>query len=155
MSMSYNFKPLSDEELEKSKLIPEGDYDFQVVKSNSKISSKGNPMAELTLNVWDKEGNEHTVFDYLVFSTVNLNIKKISNFCKSVGLEEQYRLGCIPEDLKGLSGKLSLSIQDEQEKKGGGFYPKKNVVSDYIKLDVVTNTTVTEGENFVSDDIPF
>lgn len=66
--MSYSFIPMTDEEIDAMNLVPEGQYDFSVLKSVRKTSKAGNPMAELTIQYWDIEGKEHTVFDYLVFS---------------------------------------------------------------------------------------
>lgn len=158
--MSYNFNPMSDEELDAMDIIPDGVYNFEVLKSTRKTSKKGNPMAELQLNVWDSEGKTHPVFDYLVFSSVNLNIKKVSHFCKAVGLAEEYKRGEIPEELKRLSGKLELGTQEPQEKPGGGFYAKKNVVVDYIPADAgvnITNPAVAKPVDDFQDDesIPF
>ena len=130
--MSYCFNPMSDEELDAIDIIPEGVYNFEVLKSTRKVSKSGNPMAALQLNVWDNDGKTRCVFDYLVFSNVNLNIRKVSHFSKAVGLHEEYKKGELPEELELLSGKVQIGIQDEQEKPGGGFYPKKNIVIDYI-----------------------
>ncbi len=158
--MSYSFNPMSDEELDAMDVISEGVYNFEVVKSTRSISKAGNPMAVLHLKVWDNEGKTHIVFDYLVFSNVNLNIKKVSHFCKAVGLHEEYKQGQIPEELERLSGKVSLGIQGEQEKPTGGFYPKKNVVIDYIVPEggeiKVKNNPVSYGTGQEFDDtIPF
>lgn len=157
--MTYSFNPLSDEELDAINLIPEGEYNFEVVRSERQISKANNPMAKLQLKVWDNEGKTHVVFDYLVFSNISLNIKKVSHFCKAVGLEDGYKKGCIPEDLARYCGKLSLGIQEEQMKPGGGTYPKKNVVVDYIKLELnegMKPLPAKSENDFVDDkDIPF
>jgi hypothetical protein len=158
--MSYNFNPMSDSELEDMDIIADGVYNFEVLKSTRKTSKKGNPMAEVLLNVWDNNGKSHHVFDYLVFSNVNLNIKKISRFCKAVGLVEEYKRGEIPEQLEKLSGKLELGTQEPQEKLGGGFYPKKNVVVDYVVQDGVKVQSKSSSqslpvEEFKDDDLPF
>jgi hypothetical protein len=154
--MSYNFSPLSDEELESMSLVPEGTYNFEVLKSTRKISKSGNPMAELQLGVWDDGGAIRSIFDYLVFSTVNLNIKKVSHFCKAVGLDGEYKQGSLREELHGLSGKVQIGTQDEQPKPTGGFYPKKNVVVDYIftKEDELKDAQKSDQAQF-SDDVPF
>ena len=155
--MSYNFNPLSDEELDSFDLIPDGVYNFEVLKSTRKMSKSGNPMAELQLQVWDSAGKTHTVFDYLVFSTVNLNIRKVSHFSKATGLYEEYKKGCLPEELENLSGKLELGTQEGQPKPSGGFYAKKNVVVDYIapsEGEVKPKPAAVEDDPF-SDSIPF
>src|SRR5258706_6344229 len=129
----YKFTPMSDEELETASLIEPGIYDFEIAKSQQKISKSGNPMAELILNIWDKNGAQRSIFDYLVFSSVPLNIKKVKHFCDAVGLEEQYKLGSLPKELERYSGKVQINIQDERPNPSGGFYARKNIVIDYVK----------------------
>lgn len=164
--MSYSFQSMTDEELEQ--LLDNGIYDFQVKKSERKISSSNNPMAKLTLSVWDKKGVEKLIFDYLIFSSVPLNIKKVKHFCDAVGLQEEYKKGSLPEDLSNLSGKLEIGTQDEQPKEGGGYWAKKNIVVDYIKSDYLTekfpvkdsstnnnNNDNNNDNNNKDEDIPF
>lgn len=153
--MSYSFNPMSDEELDAFDLIPEGVYNFEVIKSARKTSKSGNPMAELTLSVWDSEGKVHNVFDYLVFSQVKLNIKKVSHFSKAVGLHEEYKRGELPEELEHFSGKVEIGVQDEQPKPSGGFYPKKNVVVDYIVDGEVKQKLPKDKDGFKDDELPF
>jgi hypothetical protein len=165
--MSYNFNPMTDEELEANNLIEDGEYDFEVVKSTRSTSSKGNPMAALQITIWDKEGKTHTVFDWLVFSQINLCIKKVSHFCSAVGLLEEYKKGEIPEDLERFCGRaiigqvLGQEIPEEklQGKPIGSKYPDKNVVVDYVKgsakpRKVGVDKEPSESKEF-DDDIPF
>lgn len=152
--MSYTFNPLTDAEIDAMNLMSKGEYSFEVIKSSRKTSKSGNPMAELQLRVWDDKGVEHYVYDYLVFSNINLNIRKVKHFCESVGLIEEYKKGSIPEELDGKSGKVIIDIRDEQPKEGGGFYPKKNIVSDYVIGSPNIPKTETK-EEFFSDHIPF
>lgn len=154
--MSYSFQPMSEEELNSINLVDDGIYDFEVIKSTRKTSKSGNPMAELNIKFWDKGGQTHTLFDYLVFSKVNLNIRKVKHFCDTTGLSKEYSLGELPEELKGLCGKFSLKTQGQQPDGRGGFYPAKNVVEDYIKSDIITDASQAgNDENFLNDPIPF
>jgi hypothetical protein len=155
--MSYQFNPLSDEELDSINLIPDGVYNFEIVKSQRKVSQSGNNMAALTLKVWDDQGKIHNIFDYLIFSTVPLNIRKIKHFCDSIGQIEAYKKGEIPEEMGGYSGKVHIGIQERQPKKEGGFYDKKNIVIDYVMTDngaVKHDSTDNIVDNF-NDEIPF
>ena len=159
--MSYSFKSMTDEELEQ--LLDDGIYEFCVKKSERKVSKSNNPMAMLTISVWDKKGIEKTIYDFLVFSSVPLNIKKVKHFCDSVGLQEEYKKGMLPENLDNLSGKLEIGTQDEKEKEGGGYWPKKNIVVDYVMTDKVAVKVEVYSSNNVKhstkekedDDIPF
>lgn len=157
--MGYEFPPLSDDELDD--IVVEGDYNFEVIKSERKMSKAGNPMAQLRIKFWDNNDKPHTVFDYLVFSHVPLNIKKISRFCKSVGLDKEYAAGCLPDDLFGYGGKVKIGIQEESMNPNGGFYPKKNIVIDYLKkVSHAELVKKAEAQSFLpdkefDDEIPF
>lgn len=153
--MSYTFQPMTEAELEAMSLVPEGIYDFEVLKSTRKISKSGNDMAELQLGIYDQEGRIRSIFDYLVFSSVNLNIKKISHFCKASGLAEEYIKGSLPEDLSGRCGKVNIGVQEERPKEAGGFYPKKNIVLDYIFNKEGQVKSTSDKDDFKSDDVPF
>lgn len=162
--MSYHFTPLTDQEIEEqtSMLVEEGVYEFEVIKSERKNSKAGNPMAALTLKIWDKSGKTSNVFDFLVFSSVALNIKKIKRFCDSVGLTEAYLTGQIPDELEHLCGKVQLGIENEMPKPNGGFYPKKNIVVEYVatnqgavKFESSQGKPATAKSDFVDDDLPF
>ncbi len=156
--MSFNFNPMTEEQIDDSnsvELIEEGIYTFEVLKSTKKISKSFNQMAEIKINIWDKEGKIHVIFDYLVFSKVPLNIRKIKHFCDATGLQEEYKKGEIPEDLSHLSGKVYIGIREEQPKESGGFYPKKNIVLDYIVNSKSSNEIIPQ-EKFKEDlEIPF
>lgn len=148
----FNITPLTEEELEKSELHESGIYDFEVLKSVSKTSKSGNPMSELTIRIWDKQGVPFNIFDYLVFSQITLNIRKVKHFCEAIGHDDWYAEGKIPEELGGYSGRLELGYQKEKEKEGGGFWPAKNVVLDYLKPTMSHTKPV---DDFKSDDVPF
>jgi len=152
--MSYTFNPLSDEEIDALSLVEPGEYPFTIVKSTRRTSQAGNPMAELVIEYWDSSGVSHTLFDYLVFSSVPLNIRKVKHFCDAVGLQEQYKTGSLPEELEGLGGAFKIGISEETPKKGGGFYPKKNIVLDYLKKTEIKNINPSS-EIVFDDSIPF
>ena len=153
--MTYSFNPMTDEELDAINLLPDGDYDFLVAKSTRKTSKSGNAMAELQLTLWDRNGKPVFVFDYLVFSNVPLNIKKVSRFSKTTGLNVEYQKGELPEELSGLTGRLTLGTQEPQPKMGGGFYPKKNIVVDYIPLKEEYSKPKPSDDFEDDTDIPF
>lgn len=165
--MSYNFTPMTEEEINAANLMEEGIYNFEVVKSSYKTSKAGNPMAELNIMVWDHDGKQKIIFDYLIFSHVPLNIKKVKHFCDTVGLQEEYKKGQIPEDLERLSGKVKIIIQKGQlipedklqGKPKGSCYPDKNAVEDYVMTDkgaVKQEANPSkEVDDFFDDEIPF
>lgn len=152
--MSYNFTPKTDEELYTVDVVPRGVYGFEVLKSERMTSKAGNPMCKLNLRFWDAEGKPKFIFDYLVFSDINLNIRKVKHFCDSVGLTEEYKKGEIPEDLTGRCGEFELGIEDERPNPNGGMFPKKNTVADYIKKKQSEEVN-TKSEDEFNDDVPF
>jgi hypothetical protein len=155
--MSYDFTPMTDEEINCFHIIEEGIYDFEVIKCTRKISKSGNAMAEIQINIWDKNGKTSLIYDYLVFSTVPLNIKKVKHFCDTVGLQDAYKKGSLPEDLERLSGEVLIGIKEEQPKGDGTFYPKKNFVVDYIgkdKKELEDKKEVLQ-DDFYDSSIPF
>lgn len=154
--MSYSFNPITEEELNRSELVDDGVYDFEVIKATKKLSRAGNPMAELNIMFWDKEGQVHTLFDYLVFSTVNLNIKKVKHFCDATGLSKEYEKGELPEELQGLCGKFSLKTKEQKPDGKGGFYPSKNIVDDYVMTDKgAVKYETQKDDKFIDNDVPF
>lgn len=152
--MSFYFTPKTEEELNAFDLLDPGVYDFEVTKCARRTSKSGNPMAELQLCIWNKEGKTSFIFDYLVFSDINLNIRKVKHFCDAVGLSEAYKAGNLPEDLVGKGGKADLGIQEEIPNPKGGIYPKKNVVVDYVMTDKGA-IKVQTGSDFIDSDVPF
>lgn len=157
--MSYNFSPMSDEDIDQPfPLLKDGVYTFEVLKSTRKVSKSGNDMCEIQIQIWDNEtGKTNQIFDYLVFSQVPLNRKKIKHFCQSVGLQESYQKCSLPEDLSHLSGKVEIGLKDEQPKDGGGYWPKKNIVIDYVVTDnkCEIKAPLQSNNKSLDEDIPF
>jgi hypothetical protein len=153
--MSYNFLPKTDEELDVFDLVEDGEYNFEVVRSNRMVSGAGNPMAKMYHRYWDAQGKIHFIYDYLVFSEINLNIRKVKHFCDAVGLVEEYKRGEIPEDLDLLGGKFIIGTQEETIDKNGKKWPKKNVVTDYVKRNGVYVPVAVSDSAFDDKDIPF
>lgn len=140
--MSLSFKPVS--EAEAMGLLPEGVYDFQVKSAEDCVSKKGNPMIKLGLTIWDKEGRERQVTDYLMAAMMF----KLKHFCDAVGLEEKYKAGSFAAlDCLNKSGKCKLKIEESD-----GYQPK-NSVKDYLKSQEAVKAK-NEAE-FLDDPLPF
>lgn len=118
------FQSKSEEELQKENLLPEGDYDFEVVEATEKRSkTSGNDMIELRLKVFDN-GDTVTVFDYLLEAMGF----KLRHFCEATGLLSKYDRGDISAiDCRGRSGICTIKIKEAS--KG---YPASNAVADYV-----------------------
>ncbi len=146
--MKFNVK--SDAELSVMNLIPEGEYQFEVQSAEDTTSKSGNDMIKLVLCVWDSEGRQHTIYDYLLEAMP----KKLKHFAKHIGLLDKYESGeLLATECIGKCGTLHLVIQEDKT----GKYPPKNSVADYLeKKDFVAqaSTPVTEADLF-DDSIPF
>lgn len=151
--MVYMINPKTEEEL-LDVVLPKGRYKFEVLKSEGKISSTGNPMNDISLGL---HGNNQigNVRDFLVFSDKNLNIRKIKHFCDATGLQEEYKKGQIRDSFLGLTGEVDIDIEEKQSNGKGGFYPEKNIVVDYVKNPTKQAAPELKAEPAFDDDIPF
>jgi len=149
--MVYKFTPKSEEELNVPDILEPGEYNFEVLSSEDDISQSGNPINKVKLAIFNDRYKIGVIYDYIIFSDKKFCERKVRHFAHSVGLHSQYEKGELQKDFKGLTGKLKLSIQDEKPKPNGdGFYPRKNIVEDYIPSE---NKKTEEG--FLNDEIPF
>lgn len=151
------FTPKSDKELAEERIMPEGEYGFEISGGEDKTSKAGNEMIQLTVRVFKDDGKFNLVTDYLMESMMY----KISHAAKACGLEDKYNLGQLTgEDFIGKTGMLKLGIQKDKE----GQYPDKNVIKDYIVPKEGEAAAVpkgsnkaaeTKGRDDLEDSIPF
>lgn len=146
------FSPKSQEELAHANLMSEGVYPFEIIEAEDKKSKSGNDMIQLKLKVWDKNGHERVIYDYLLEA---LHFK-LRHFAESTGLLQKYEGGeFTSSDCLGKSGNAHIIIQKGRENAEGGFYPDKNSVKDY-KMEIKNNDYAKKDEKpFVDDVLPF
>lgn len=122
------FDPVSEEDLQKQLLLPEGFYQYQVVKSEDKVSKSGNEYIALTLKIWAQDGSEHLVFTNLAL------IKLLKHLCDVNNMQDEYKSGNIPAEsfMFKSGGQVSIGIEPEKQNPNGGMYKAKNIVKDYI-----------------------
>lgn len=145
------FKPKSDKELAEERLLPEGQYSFEISQAENRISKAGNEMIELLVRVYKPDGSFMLVSDYLMESV----LYKVSHASKACGLEDSYNKGELKaDDFIGKTGYLKLGIQKDKN----GVYPDKNMVRDYIvpkdgdkKPEIPKNNL----SSVIDDEIPF
>ena len=120
-----DFTPKKEEDLKSFDLIPDGTYDFDVLKASDEVSkASGNEMIKLTLGVYVDGKITKWVFDYLVPSME----AKLRHFCDSTGLLSEYEDGSLEAFYcKGRSGKAKIGVQ-----KGQDGYSDKNIIKDYV-----------------------
>lgn len=135
------FVPKTQEELDRINLLEEGIYPFEVAFATDKVSKTGKEMIELKLRVWDKEGKEHTIYDYLIEALGY----KLRHFSQAIGILNKYQEGMITHlDCLNKSGNVEIGIKEPQENHRGGLYPAKNIVKDYIVEQVPSRTAEEE-----------
>lgn len=106
-------------------LLPDGDYDFEVLTAEEKYSAKGDCYIWLKLGVWDVAGRQQWVFASLL--SIDSMLWKLRHFAQSVGIEKDYESGNInPINLIKLTGKCK--IHSKKDLKG----VLRNDVKDYI-----------------------
>lgn len=134
------YQPKTEEEVNNFSLCPEGVFPFEVVHAEEKLSQKGNEMIQLKLKVFDDEGNQHIVYDFLMEAVAF----KLKHFCDAVGLAELYKSGELTDiECEGKTGKVEIGHRPDQKDKE----KMRHGVKDYI---------VDESANMIEDDdIPF
>lgn len=145
------FTPKKEEEL--IDLLEIGECDYQVYAAERKESkSSGLPMIELRMKIWDKNGQEGIVFDYLMLNDNKFSLRKIRHFCYSNGLEDFYENGKLNAfDCLNKSGKCKIGIQKDKM----GQYPDKNVIADYLLGKPQDKSKYVPESEALNDDIPF
>lgn len=109
---------------------PPGEYDFTVSEAVEGTSqASGNEQIKLTLHVFNRQGQQRTVFDYL--SSAPKSQWKVRHFAETVGMVRQYETGEMPvREMLGRPGRCKLRI-----KPADGQYSAQNAVNDYVKND--------------------
>lgn len=116
-----NFQPRSAKEVAEMGLMPKGNYDFEVVTAEEKISSKGNAMIEIKLKVYFGS-RERFLWDWLTPKFES----KLRYFCESTGLLPVYERGELTaDDCIGRSGKATIGIEGDE-------VSGKNRVANYV-----------------------
>jgi hypothetical protein len=129
------FSPKTESQIREESLIPEGEYDFTVVKAEDKLSKAGNEMIQLDMDIF-VGGTERPMKDWLMEKMAF----KLLHFCAATGLTAKYEAGTLAaQDCIGKSGKLNIVI-----KEGQGQYGKQNGVKDYVVAKVATDAPVSE-----------
>jgi hypothetical protein len=137
--------PKTEEQISQENLLPAGIYPFEIMEAIDQISKSNNEMIKLSIRIWDAEGGERFVYDYLLDS-IAYKVRHCAYACE---LSEQYESGTLmASDFIGKTGSLKLGIRKDKS----GQYPDQNQVNDYI---VNEHATGVIPESVRSDEIPF
>jgi hypothetical protein len=167
----FEFESYTEEqvqEMAKPPILPEGEYNFEIVKAIDELhdrdnnliplkSKAGNPMMELTLKVWGDSGEIHTIKDWIVL-TSNMMFK-IRHLCETCGLLDLWNSEQLhASNLEGRLGKAKIIIQKgkeiplEKRQDRKTHYDDRNSVQDYVKPKVKSKDDKSS-EPFFDDDI--
>jgi len=163
----YDYDVLSEEEAiqERYQLLPDGDYPGVIESAVDKISeSSGNPMMDMILSIFDKNGKSYSVRDFLPY-TRNMAWKMI-HCAESSGLLKEYQDKKFCSSLvvgKNVLVRVSLEKGGEipehklKGKAPGAKYPDKNKVEDYIVNKFADKPILKDDKenDFDDDSIPF
>jgi hypothetical protein len=145
------FKPKSESEL--SRVLPEGEYDFEIQFSEDAVSgasskNPGTEMIKLTVALWDGETRLAVVFDYLLES-VAYKLRHASDAC---GVLAKYESGqIVARDFEGKTGKLKLGIKKDST----GQYPDSNMVKDYICRKEQPKSNINDNSSIKDEKMPW
>ncbi len=160
----FAYEVMSEQEAieERFNLLKEGEYDAVVLSSIDKVSANsGNPMMDITLQVFDENGKARDVRDFLVFTKTMM--WKVIHFADSAGLLTQYEEGKLCSDVAlGKRVRVKIAIEEGGEisqdklkgKPVGSKYPDKNKVEYYVKKEDQKPLGTKEEDPF-NDDIGF
>lgn len=152
--MSFTFPVLSEEEIKSaSGQLSVGIADFEIFDATHKTSKSGNPMIEIKLKIWDKNGTQGTMWDYLV--GIPSSVWKIKSLCIAIGSPAKYEEGSISDEfLVGKSGSCELVEQKDKDGK------ERIRVKDYIDPAKVPPRNGSKPQDpskddDMEDDVPF
>lgn len=112
------FEPKSDAEL--YKLLEKGEYDFEVIEAQEKVSKNGNEMIEVALKVFGPD-KQHVIKDWIVDGA------KLKRFCESIGAADTYQSGELSADaVVGMSGKCKVAVEESEQ------YGDRNKIAGYV-----------------------
>ena len=150
---------------ERFQILKDGEYDAVIQTAIDKVSANsGNPMIDLTLSVYDKEGKTHSVRDFLVFtksmmwkvihcagSSGTMSHYTSGKLCSNVLMNKRVRIKVTSE------GGNEIPVDKLNGKPVGSKYPPKNKVEDYLKNTQSVPISQIPMDNSVpeDEDIPF
>ena len=116
-------QPLTEEQA--LGLLEKGDYEAWVRIVEIKTAQSGVKYFVFTMDVYDKNGNPHTIIDWMTLPY------KIKHFYEATGMEDKYQSYKLnPADCVGKNVGVRIGIQKASEKN-----PRtRNQIYDYIKL---------------------
>lgn len=151
-----NYQPKTEEQIAKEGLLPEAIYEAEIIESEAKTSKSGNEMIALKVKVFDEEGGQHIVFDYIVFGN-NFGERKFRHAAVACNLLDKYTAGKLEAD----DFVNTMCRVEVKQQKGTTEYPNpKNIIFDYIERDqdlqaIKKQVAPKKSDEDLNDGIPF
>jgi hypothetical protein len=141
-------QPKTEEQLAEEGLLPDGNYPFEVVIAENKVSKAGNDMIAMNLRFYGPDGRPLFIRDWIMESMGF----KLLHFCNEVGIYDKYNAGEVTaQDCDGRQGYAKIGRKKDE-------YGWKNVVKDYGKPDETDKANKALAESAVTpdpdDDLP-
>lgn len=158
----FHYEIMSEQEAmaERFQLLKEGIYEGVITASQDKTSSKGSPMMDMTVTVFDEHGKSCDVRDFLVFTKAMM--WKVVHFADSANIMADYETGRLCSEV-AINQRVKVKVVIEQGgeipvdklngKPIGTRYFDKNKIEDYIKRE--SKPAQDNPEPFIDDDIAF
>jgi hypothetical protein len=152
---------------------PKDDYDATLTKVEDKTSkvkadgSGGNPMQVLTWRVFNNNGQEQLISDYIVIPTGTFKLKQLA---VALGRKEEFENGMFQaDDHIGCNVKAELVVEespgyDDKNKikkiksavaEESGYRPLPRREIDPIAAKATVGAAISDEQQFKDDDIPF
>ena len=152
MTFEYNPKEVKTEYA----VLPNGEYECEIVGAVETVSNAGNDMIKLVLCLYGNEGEQVRVYDYIVNPS---SLWKLKSICRCCNLEFD---GILDEQLL-VGRRMNVLVKVESERNvNGKMYPERNSIVKYVsgigKQTTVTDPPVEADDKDVKplpDDIPF
>lgn len=148
------FEPKTEKQIADERLLPDGEYDVEIVGAVEKTSKKGNQMLEISVRVFG-DSRVLVIRDYLLENQQ----EKLLNLCTACGIPEKYHAGELePSDLQGLSCRAKIKVEPPKD-----GYDASNRIKSYVKPKgleqrkavAAAQKLVAEAATANGDDIPF
>jgi putative IMPACT (imprinted ancient) family translation regulator len=123
-------------------LVPTGDYNFKITKSEETNSKAGKPMLKLTLSVWDNNNHKATLYWYCLLDSGFL--RQISQACNVLEKYEQGKLEA--HDFENKEGTCLVEIEEN------ALYEKSNKIKTFY---ITKEEKKPEEDSNFDNDIPF
>ena len=152
MTFEYNPKEAKSEYA----VLPNGEYECEIVGAVNTVSKAGNDMIKLVLCVYGNEGEQVRMYDYIVSPST---LWKLKSICRCCEIEFD---GILDEQLLIGRRMRVLTKVDPERNVDGKTYSERNSIAKYVSgignQSTVTDPPVVTDDKDVQplpDDVPF